>query len=300
MLNVHGIIPPVVTPMKPDESLDIPRLKELIDRLIAKGVHGIFVIGTTGECYALDEAEKQELMAVAVEHVNNRVPVYAGTGAETTRESIRLTKLAEKEKVDGVSVITPYYIMPNQNEIADHYRGIAESTSLPVILYNNPATCGGLKADIDTIVRLTEIPNIVAIKDSSGDLQTVIEMVRAVPEHFAVLQGRDTLIFPALMFGARGAIPASSNIATEICVSIYDLFQKGDQEGSKAAQLRLSPVRLALMMGTAPGVVKAAMNAMGYPVGPSRGPIAPLSADKMAKLRSILEKAGLCQTETRT
>jgi len=293
MLNVHGIIPPVVTPMKADESLDIPRLKQLIDRLIGFGVHGIFVVGTTGECYALDDAEKQELMAAAVEHVNGRVPVYAGTGAETTREAVRLTRIAEKEKVDGVSVITPYYILPNQAEIADHYRRIAESTSLPVILYNNPATCGGLKADIDTVVKLAELPNVVAIKDSSGDLQTVIEMVRAVPERFAVLQGRDTLIFPALLFGARGAIPASSNVATEICVSIYERFRAGDQDGSKAAQLKLSPVRLALMMGTAPGVVKAAMQAMGYPVGPSRSPIAPLPADKMAKLRDILEKAGL-------
>jgi len=290
---LQGIIPPIVTPMLSDESVDYPRMCQLIDRLIAGGVHGIFVLGTTGEFYALDDREKQEIMSVALAHVNGRVPVYAGTGAETTREAIRITKMAEKEGMSGVSIITPYFIMPNQNEIAAHYRRIAESTSLSVILYNNPATCGGLKTDVDTVARLAEIPNIIGIKDSSGDLQTVIEMVRAVPARFSVLQGRDTLIFSALQFGARGAIPASSNIAPELCVGIYNEFIQGNHTESQAYQLRLSPVRLALMMGTAPGVVKAALQAIGYPVGPSRSPIAPLSADKMAMLRSILQQANL-------
>src|SRR5438445_5831256 len=144
-MHIHGIIPPVATPMRDNEDLDLPRLKWFLDELITAGVHGVFVLGTNSEFYALDEREKQEVIATAVAHVNKRVPVYAGTGAETTREAVRLTKMAEREGADGVSVITPYFIMPSQTEIADHYRRVAESTKLPVLLYNNPNTCGGLR-----------------------------------------------------------------------------------------------------------------------------------------------------------
>ena len=157
-MQIRGIIPPVATPMQANEDLDLPRLKWFLDHLIANGVHGVFVLGTNSEFYALDEYEKQQVIATAVEHVRGRVPVYAGTGAETTREAVRLTKMAEKEGVFGVSVITPYFVMPNQQEIYDHYRRIAENTKLPVILYNNPATCGGLKIDVETVARLAEIP----------------------------------------------------------------------------------------------------------------------------------------------
>src|SRR5438270_6965980 len=203
-MQVRGIIPTVATPMQANEDLDLPRLRWFLDHLIKEGVHGVFVLGTNSEFCALDEREKQEVIATAVAHVNKRVPVYAGTGAETTREAVRLTKMAEREGADGVSVITPYFISPNQQEIYDHYRRIAENTSLPVVLYNNPSTCGGVKIDVETVARLAEIPNILAIKDSSGDLQNTIEYMRVVPERFAVLQGRDTLIYPSLMFGARG------------------------------------------------------------------------------------------------
>jgi 4-hydroxy-tetrahydrodipicolinate synthase len=292
-MQVRGIIPPVVTPMTPDEEVDYPMLRRLIDHLIGSGVHGIFVLGTTGECYALDADEKQKIVAATVTHVNRRVPVYAGTGAETTREAIRHTKMAEKEGADGVSVITPYLIMPSQSEIADHYRRLAEHTSLPVVLYSNPSTCGGLKIEPDTVAKLADVKNIVAIKDSSGDLQNLVETVRLVPESFAVLQGRDTLIAPALMFGAKGAVPASSNIAPKLCVEIYEAWKAGDVERAKSVQRKLSPVRLALMIGTAPGVVKQAMALTGWDVGPSRSPISPLSAEKRAKLKEILIGAGL-------
>src|SRR5437868_1286930 len=252
-MHIHGIIPPVATPMLSNEDLDLPRLKVFLDHLIANGVHGIFVLGTNSEFYALDEREKQEVIATAVSHVNKRLPVFAGTGAETTREAIRLTRMAEREGVEGVSVITPYFVSPTQKEIADHYRRIAESTSLPVMLYSNPATCGGVKIEPDTAAKLAEVPNILGIKDSSGDLQNTNEMIRAVPERFSVLMGRDTLIFPALMFGARGAVPATGNIAPALLVKIYESFQRGDIDGARKAQLQLNPLRLALGLCTAPG-----------------------------------------------
>src|SRR6516164_9347120 len=272
-MKIHGIIPPVATPMKADEELDLPRLKWFLDHLISNGVHGIFVLGTNSEFYALAEREKQEVIATAVAHVNRRVPVYAGTGAETTREAVRLTRMAEREGADGVSVITPYFISPSQQEIYDHFRRIAENTALPVLLYNNPTTCGGLKIDVDTVARLAEIPNVLGVKDSSGDLQNTVEFIRVVPERFAVLMGRDTLIYPALVFGAKGAVPATGNIAPALLVEIYERFQRGDLEGSRAAQLRLNPLRLALSLCTAPGAVKEALRLAGRSIGPCRSPV---------------------------
>jgi 4-hydroxy-tetrahydrodipicolinate synthase len=292
-MRIQGIIPPVATPMHANEDLDLPRLKWFLDHLIANGVHGVFVLGTNSECYALDEREKQEVIATAVAHVRKRVPVFAGTGAETTREAVRVTKMAEREGADGVSVITPYFISPTQQEIYDHYRRIAENTSLPVVLYNNPSTCGGVKIEPETVARLAEVPNILAAKDSSGDLQNTNEYVRVVPERFSVLQGRDTLICPSLLFGARGAIPATANIAPALLVEIYEAFQRGDLAASKAAQLKLNPVRLALALATPPGGVKAALALMGMSLGPCRSPIAPLSPEKQQKMRAALEQAGL-------
>jgi 4-hydroxy-tetrahydrodipicolinate synthase len=292
-MQIHGIIPPVATPLRADEELDLPRLRWFLDRLIAAGVHGVFVLGTNSEFYALDEREKQAVIATAVEHVNKRVPVYAGTGAETTREVIRLTQMAEREGADGVSIITPYFISPTQQEIYDHYRRIAEHTRLPVLLYNNPGTCGGVKIDVDTAVRLAQIPNIAGMKDSSGDLQNTNEIVRAVPETFAVMMGRDTLILPALLFGVRGAVPATANIAPALLVEIYETFRRGDLEASKAAQLRLNPLRLALALCTAPGAVKAALDVLGLSIGPCRSPVSGLAPEKLPKMRAALQAAGL-------
>src|SRR5438105_5413163 len=137
-MQIRGIIPPVATPMQANEDLGLTRLRWFLDHLMTSGVHGVFVLGTNSEFYALDDQEKQQVIATAVEHVRGRVPVYAGTGAETTREAVRLTRMAEKEGADGVSVITPYFVLPSQQEIFDHYRRIAEATKLPVVLYNNP------------------------------------------------------------------------------------------------------------------------------------------------------------------
>jgi len=292
-MEIHGIIPPVATPMKPDENLDLPRLRWFLDSLLTQGVHGFFVLGTNGEFFALDEYEKQQIISEAVAHVGKRVPVFAGTGAESTREAIRLTRMAEREGVDGVSVVTPYYVSPSQTELFDHYRRIAESTSVPVLLYNNPAMAGGVKIDPATIARLAEIPNIRGVKDSSGDLQNTNEYIRVVPKEFAVLQGRDTLIFPSLLCGARGAVPASANVAAKLCVEIYEAFRQGDLEAAKSAQLKLNPIRLSLAFGTSPGSVKTALKMLGASIGPSRSPIGPIDPAKQDGMRHVLLEAGL-------
>ena len=293
-MKLHGIIPPVVTPMTADQELDLNGLRKHIDFMLSKGVHGIFVLGTTGEFYALDEREKQEVTAAAVAHCKGRTPVYVGTGAETTREVIRTTRMAEKEGADGVSVIAPYFIKPSQAELVDHFKRVAESTKLPVVLYNNPATCGGLSIEPETCAKLAEVPNIIGIKDSSGDLQNTIEIIRSTPrDRFAVLNGRDTLILAALQFGARGAIPASCNIAPDLCVGIYEAFVKGDIEAAKALQSRLHPIRMAMTLGTGNSAVKEAMAVLGRPAGPSRSPLSAFSDEKKAKLKAILDTAGV-------
>ncbi len=220
--------------------------------------------------------------------------MFAGTGAETTREVIRLTKMAEKEGANGVSVITPYFIKPSQAELFDHFKRVAESTKVPVVLYNNPATCGGLSIEPDTVAKLAQVPNIIGIKDSSGDLQNTIEIIRNTPrDTFSVLNGRDTLILAALQFGAQGAIPASCNIAPDLCVGLYESFTKGDWNTAKEYQSRLHPVRMAMSLGTGNGAIKEALALLGRPCGPNRSPIGPLSDDKKAKLKGILEAAGL-------
>jgi 4-hydroxy-tetrahydrodipicolinate synthase len=293
-MTLRGIIPPVVTPMTADQEIDLDGLRRHIDWQLASGVHGIFVLGTTGEFYALDETEKQRVVAAAVAHVNGRVPVYAGTGAETTREVVRLTKMAEKEGVAGVSVITPYFLKPTQAELFDHFRRVAESTSAAVVLYNNPSTCAGLSIEPDTVAKLAAIKNVIGIKDSSGDLQNTIEILRSTPrDTFSVLNGRDTLILAALQFGAHGAIPASCNIAPALCVGIYESFARGDLEAASAFQSRLHPIRMAMALGTGNGAVKEAMALLGRPAGPNRSPISPLNDEKRAKLKSILDSAGV-------
>lgn len=290
-MRFHGIIPPAVTPMTPNQDVDLPRLRATLDRLLAAGVHGLFVLGTTGEFYALDPAEKHAIVAETVALAARRVPVLAGTGAETTRESIRLTIMAEREGADAVSVITPYFIHPSQQELFDHFRRIAESTRLPLLLYVNPGMTGGVKLDVGTVARLSEVPNIVGMKDSGGDLAILTEYVRAAKPGFAVFQGRDTLIEPALANGAAGAVPGTSNIAPEMAVAIYEAHRRGDHAAAKAAQDRFSPLRMA-MLGTPPGAIKTAMNLAGVPVGPSRSPIGPLTAEQTKIIAAVLEGIG--------
>ena len=295
-MKLRGIIPPVVTPFTAQQELDLPRLKAHIDWQIECGVHGIFVLGTTGEFFALDEREKQTVIATAVEHCRGRSPVFAGTGAETTREVVRLTKMAEKEGVSGVSVITPYFLKPTQAELFDHFRRVAESTKASVVLYNNPGTCAGLSIEPETVARLAEVPNIIGIKDSSGDLQNTIEIIRNTSrDKFSVLNGRDTLILAALQAGVHGAIPASCNIAPELCVGLYESFRKGDLSAAKEFQSRLHPIRMAMSLGTGNGAVKEALILLGRSCGPNRFPIGPLGDDKKLKLMGILERSGLLQ-----
>lgn len=290
----HGIIPAMVTPLTADDKINEPALRRLTNHLIEGGAHGLFAVGSQGEFWALSADEKQQVWEVVVEETNGRVPVYAGTAAVTTHETIALTRLAEKAGVDAVSILTPFFVSPSEDELYNHYRAIGESTSLPILLYSNPARTG-VKVSPGLLARLAKIENIVGIKDSSGDLQLTAEYIRVAPPDFAVLMGRDTLIFAALLYGAKGAIAATANVVPALVVSIYERFKAGDMEGARSAQEALAPLRLAFPWGTFPVVIKEALDLMGMEGGPARAPVGPMSDKKREQLASVLRGLGIIQ-----
>lgn len=295
MMKPYGVIPAMVTPLTADEEVSEAGLKALIDHLIAGNVHGIFATGTTGEFWALDHDEKQRVWTITVEQAAGRVPVYVGTNATTTRETIALTKRAEAAGVDAVSILTPYFITPNIDQLYDHYRAIAETTSLPIILYTNPPRTGGVDFTPALVARLAEIPNIVGIKDSGGSLPKTMQYIEVTPDDFSVLMGNDAMIFPGLMVGCKGAIAGTANAAPSLVASIYDHWAAGDYNAARKAQERLAPLRQAFGLGTFPAVMKEALDLIGLSGGPCRAPVGPLTPDQREQLKTVLRKMDVLQ-----
>lgn len=288
MFQPHGIIPALVTPIDAGDEVNETALRQLVDFMIQGGVHGLFATGSQGEFWALNAKEKQRIWEAVREEAAGRVPVYAGTAAVTTHETIALTQLAERVGVEAVSILTPFFVAPSQQELYEHYAAIAEATSLPIILYTNPARTGvALKPE--TMARLAEIPNIVGIKDSSGDLSLAAEYINVAPDHFAVLMGRDTLILAGLLYGAKGAIAATANVVPALVVNIYECFKTGDLDEARRAQERLSSLRQAFSWGTFPVVIKEALNLMGMEAGPARAPVGPMSPEQRERLKQVLQ-----------
>jgi 4-hydroxy-tetrahydrodipicolinate synthase len=288
-----GIIPAMVTPLTQDGRVNEKGLRRFADYLIQGGSHGLFVVGTTGEFYGLSAEEKKALFEIAVDQARGRVPVYAGTGAITTREVIQLTRLAEEAKVDAVSVLTPMFINPSQNELIQHYTAIAASTSLPVLLYNNPPKTG-VNLAAATVAKLAEVPNIVGIKDSSGDFTLTGECIRLTRgKDFYVLLGRDTLIHAGLCCGAQGSIAACANVAPRLVADIYDKYVAGDVQGSLEAQFKLAPLRIAFNLGTFPAVIKESLELLGIDAGACMAPVGPMSVEERRQLKKILADMGL-------
>ncbi|KYZ77937.1 dihydrodipicolinate synthase family protein [Anaerosporomusa subterranea] len=296
MFKPYGIIPAVVTPLTQEGNFSEPAMRKLVNFLIDGGVHGLFITGTTGEFYGLTPEEKREIFSVTLDAANGRVPVYAGTNGITTRESIILTQLAEDCGIDAVSVLTPMFITPNQDQLIEHYKAVAASTSLPVLLYNNPPKTG-VNLAAPTVAKLAEVPNIVSIKDSCGDLTLTAEYIRLTQgrDDFNVLMGRDTLIYGALCYGAAGSIASCANVAPRLCADIYDKFMAGDLKGSLEAQFTLAPLRHAFAIGTFPAVIKESLALLGIDVGPCMAPVGPMTQEERSKLRQVLIGMGLLQ-----
>lgn len=294
MMNFQpkGIIPAMVTPITKEGKINEAALRKLTQYLIEGGVHGLFPVGSQGEFYALTFEEKKKVVEIVIDETNGRVPVYVGTGAVTTREAIALTQMAESAGASAVSVITPYFIRPNDEELMEYYTSIAKSTRLPVLLYNNPPRTG-VNLSADFVVRASRVENIVGIKDSSGDLTLTAEYIRRTGEKFSVLAGRDTLIYGTLCYGGKGAIAATANVAPKLIVEIYEAFMKGDHQRALSAQYRLAPLRLAFDLGTFPVVIKEALNLIGIEAGIGIPPVGGMSPKAKEELKEILKNMGL-------
>lgn len=284
-----GIIPAMVTPIDEKGKVNEVVLRKLVDYLIEGGVHGLFPVGSQGEFYALEKEEKKIIIEIVLDQAKGKVPVYAGTGAITTKETIALTKMAEDIGADAVSIITPFFISPSQDELYDHYLSVAGSTRLPVLLYNNPGRTG-VNLSTDLVVRLSKVDNIVGIKDSSGDMTLIAEYIRKTDDDFSVLAGRDTLIYGTLLYGGKGAIAATANVAPKLVSEIYEAYIRGDINRAKQAQAKLAPLRSAFSLGSFPAVIKDALKLIGIDVGDAKAPISPLSKDKKEILKNILKE----------
>lgn len=292
MFKAEGIIPAVVSPVDDTGQIREDTFRRLINYLLENGVHGLFVNGSQGEFYALTPPEKQKVLEIAIDKVNGRIPVYAGVGAVATREVVALAKMAEKAGAQALSAITPYYIKPDEDELYDYYREIAEATSLPVLLYTNPSRTN-VPLSTRLVCRLAEIDNIVGIKDSSGDLTQTAEYIRLLSHKgFQVLAGRDTLILATLVYGGTGAIAATANVIPKIVVEIYEAYKRGDLKSALEAQYKLAPLRIAFDLGTFPVVIKEALRLIGFDLGPAIRPIKGIKPDKLEELKNILINMG--------
>lgn len=288
MLQPSGIIPAMVTPFHADESLNFEATGQLLDHLIGLGVHGIFILGSNGEFHVLGEAEKVAFAQYVIQKVNHRVPVYVGVGACGTLETIRLAKKMEALGADALSVITPYFIAPTQSELITHYTRIAEAVSLPIILYNIPKNTG-ISIAPETVRQLATLPNIIGIKDSSGDMELMKQYLEAAQgQTFTALVGSDSKISKAIRLGAKGAIAGTANVITRHDLDLYDALMAHDDAQADRLQEGIDVLRNVLKLGTVPSVLKRAVTLMGIDVGAARGPVVSCSEDADQKIREAL------------
>lgn len=289
--KLYGIISAIVTPMNSDESINHEKLVKQIDRMIASGIHGIFCLGTNGEFYALTYKEKLKIIETTVKAVAKRVPVYAGVGCTTTRETIELAQQAQILGADIASIITPYFGQVNQEQLFNHYKTIAENIDLPILLYNIPARTGN-SIECTTLERLAAITNIIGIKDSSGNFDNILKYLEITNREFPVLSGNDSLILYTLMAGGHGAVSGCANIFPYKLAQIYELFKKGEIIESLKIQDSIRPIRNCLSLGNPNSIVKYIVNLCGHDVGPARSPFN-ISTELDEKLLKVIETYNL-------
>ncbi|EMF46133.1 Dihydrodipicolinate synthase [Planococcus halocryophilus Or1] len=286
-MNFGQIITAMVTPFDQQGEIDFPATKKLIEHLIANGSDGLVVAGTTGESPTLSTEEKVELFQFTVNTVAGRIPVIAGTGSNNTRASISLTQQAEEVGVDGVMLVTPYYNKPSQEGMFQHFQAIADSTSLPVMLYNIPGR-SVVNLSPETIIRLSQISNIVSVKEASGDLDAAAEIIENTPDSFTVYSGDDSLTLPMLSIGGTGIVSVSAHIIGNDMQDMITSFKTGDVKTAAAIHRRLVPTMKALFAAPNPTPVKAALNITGVQVGGVRLPMIPLTEEETFTLRESL------------
>lgn len=292
-VELKGIITPILTPMKTDETVNLEELCTQIDRLIDGGVHGVFCFGTNGEGYILSEQEKNKVLETTVAHVKGRVPVYAGSGCVSTQDTIRMSKKAQELGADVLSIITPSFALASQKELYDHYVEVAKHVDIPIVLYNIPARTGN-KLLPETVAKLAkDVDVIVGAKDSSGDwenLNAYIQQTRELDKDFYVLSGNDSLILQCLKEGGFGGIAGCSNVYPHVLSSIYDLFKEGKILEAEKVQESIASFRAVFKYGNPNTIVKKAVSMLGYPVGDCRRPFNYLCEEGVEALKQVLKE----------
>lgn len=292
MFTPQGVIPALVTPLDSDGGLMEDALRNVIDFTIAGGVHGIFVLGSSGEIYGLDDAQKRRVVEISAEHINGRVPLYAGASEITTRDAIKTARMVQSiGGVTALSVLTPYFMTPTQSELIEHFTTIAASTDLPILLYGNEGKTH-VKITVETAVALSAVENIIGIKDSSGDMSLMLDYLSTAPDGFSILAGRDTLIYAGLCHGATGAIASTANIAPRLVAEIYNAFIAGDHTRALELQFALIPLRKVLDAATFPVVLKEGLRLAGIDAGYCLAPARELAPDKRERLAAVIADIG--------
>jgi len=292
VVDFGRVITAMVTPFHKDGSVNYAQAKKLARHLVESGSDGLVVAGTTGESPTLTKEEKVALFQAVVEEVGGKAAVIAGTGTNSTAESVALTQAAERAGVDGIMVVGPYYNKPSQEGLYQHFATIARSTRLPVMLYNIP---GRTAVNIlpGTVARLAEIENVVAIKEASGSLEQVTELRRLLPDHFAIYSGDDSLTLPMLALGARGVVSVASHLAGRRIQEMINAFTAGNVTLAAKIHAELYPLFKVLFITTNPVPVKAALNFLGLQVGGPRLPLVEAAEAEKEKIRECLEQLHL-------
>lgn len=277
----------MVTPLS-ENGIDEAATRKLVNKLINDGVHGLFILGTNGEFYALSEEVKLTLVKIVVDEAAGRVPIFAGSGGISTEAVIQLTNQFAELGVDAVSIITPYLIKISDEELIQHYQAIAANTNLPIILYNIPANTK-ISISEQVFKELIKIPRIAGIKDSSGQLEN-IQMYLDLNDRadFSVLVGSDSLILPALQKGADGAVAATSNVLTKTDLGIYQAYLANDLEKAARLQESINDFRRVLKLATVPSVLKYSLGLTGIPVGPPKSPVRGVTPELDTEIRNTL------------
>ncbi|NLK51228.1 MAG: 4-hydroxy-tetrahydrodipicolinate synthase [Syntrophomonadaceae bacterium] len=292
MKDFGRVLTAMVTPLDRDGRLDLDQARDLAVYLVNNGSDGLVVTGTTGESPTLTQEEKLQLYAAVLEAVKGKASVIAGTGSNSTASTIELTMKAEKLGVDGIMLVTPYYNKPTQEGMYQHFQAVAEKTQLPIILYNVPGrTSSNLLPS--TVARLAQLPNIVAIKEASGSLDQVSELMGLLPDDFVVYSGDDSLTLPLLALGAYGIISVASHVAGREIQEMVQAFVRGEMQRARSLHLKLFPLYKAMFIVTNPIPVKMALNLIGHPVGPPRLPLVEASPVEAEAIRVALSNFGL-------
>lgn len=286
-----GSIVAIVTPMK-NGKVDEKALRDLVEFQIQNGTDGIVPCGTTGESATLTYEEHCQVIDIVIDQTKKRVPVIAGTGSNSTHETIYLTEHAKKAGADCALIITPYYNKPTQEGLYQHFKAVAEAVDIPIILYNVPGRTA-VNMLPETVIRLSKIKNIVGVKEASGSLDQATEILMNVDKDFALLSGEDSLSFPLFCIGAKGVISVATNIVPDMMADMWDSFEKGDMQSAKKMHMKLFPLFKAIFFETNPIPVKKAVYLMGMIEDDIRLPLVTMTKTNEDKLRKVLVDLGL-------